>query len=92
MRRRDRRRRTPRLPSGKPGVGAESYAYDELMKALRPSVDDELRHVVVDANRRGIPLLRYEDACGPEYPLWILLPAQNIICPMQSSFQITHVM
>ena len=57
--------------------------YDQLVKELmRPDVDaDLLRQRVRLASYHGRDLLPYQDICGSDHPLWVLLPAKTLKCP-----------
>ncbi|EXJ56225.1 uncharacterized protein A1O5_12681 [Cladophialophora psammophila CBS 110553] len=64
------------------GRGAESKAYDVLIDIWRqPEKPSPLRKRLQAANYHGQPLLMFEDVCGLEYPMWVMLPMRDIPCP-----------
>ena len=64
--------------------------YDQLVEELmRPGLDtDLLRQRVRLAYYHGRNLLPYQDICGSDHPLWVLLPAKILTCPRNHELDI----
>ncbi|OQV10029.1 JmjC domain-containing protein [Cladophialophora immunda] len=86
-RKRDHRGEEKPPSRGTRGRGVSSHVYDKMVVDWEEPIHDEnkLRRDLIEANRRGELLLRYEDVCGPTHPLWMLLPAANMECPVDTT-------
>ncbi|OAP53875.1 hypothetical protein AYL99_11897 [Fonsecaea erecta] len=64
------------------GVDAKSMAYDWLIKYWGHPPEDRAdpKKRVQRCNYLGRSLMLFEDVCGLDFPLWMLLPLRSLLC------------
>jgi hypothetical protein len=85
----DRHKDAPKPDGKRRGPVVTGRVYDELLRGCR-SQDANTERSIKTAKRQGIHLLQYEEVCGREHPLWMLLPIRNIRLPGQGTARANH--